>query len=446
MRFYKYLFLTLAAISFTSSLIAVDERSAHDEELNERDLQALRDFLRQKRHEAVEENPEDPLTITGDVRTEWRHMNEKIGHALQRGGRAVDCDGTPLSRNDFDIEANLLMIYNADRTWATMHLQFDNAAGIDDTDCFCSADGIDYCSCNRFHGSGDGRNLNLKRAFMGYNVWSCGDNQFDVELGRRRLYDVLDSEIQFLNRCDGLLLKFSGTNENWGDYYAKLLGFVVDERVNHFAWATELGFLNIHNSGFDLKYSFIDWSKRGHNRCFQHNPRGQRYRNSQVTASYHLDEQILCRPMEIFGAVVYNHSGNQVETSTCFADECASCDGGVNCVPIHGFHKNKNFAWYAGFLIGDVEKEGDWSFEFQYQWVQENAISFDDEAGICLGDFLAECCGHGPTPGYKGWLIDILYAFTDDLTVDMTIESARKNQPGPHHTYSKFELEAIYAF
>lgn len=490
MRFYKnFLPLMMVIVGLTSSLYARDDSNPtpHEEALNERDLQALKDFLRQKRQEAVIAKPDYHLTITGDVRTEWRHLNEKKGHHLVRGGDAVDCKCIPYSRNDFDIEANMLMIYNTDRTWATLHLQYDNAAGIDDIDCRCDTDIInkkgekehkEFCRCNRFHGSGDQHNLNLKRAFFGYNIWTCGENTLDIEVGRRRLYDVFDSEIQFLSRFDGILLKYSGVAESFGDYYFKIAGFVVDERVNHFAYAAEVGLLNIRDSGLDIKYSFIDWNKRGRNRCFEENPRATRYRNSQLTLSYHLDPEILCRPVEFFGAVEYNHNGDQVETHNCIvkhesssnngsssSDDCSACKRNPkcpkgDCVPDNKdgsssssasshegrSHKHRNWAWYAGFLIGEVEKEGDWSFEFQYQWVQENAISFDDENGIGVGDFLSDCCGNEPTPGYKGWLIDVMYGVTDDLSLDMTIESTRKNQPGPHHTYSKFELEAIYAF
>ena len=450
MRFYKYLLPLVTAMGLASSAAyALDDREEeHNRALNERDLQALKDFLRLKREQAAEK-PDLNLSVSGDVHVEWRHLNEKIGDRLIRGGRARACNGVPLSRNDFDIEANIYLNYRAERTWATIQLQFDNPAGIEDNDCRCikKSDGVtkEYFKRNRFHGSGECDSICLKRAFIGYTLWEHCNDLLIVELGRRKMYDILDSEIQFLSRFDGISLKYSGEAEAFGAWYATLGGFVVDERTNHFAWATELGLLDIRDSGFDLKYSFIDWTKRGRGRCGDRNPMGFKYCNSQLSVSYHLDPEVFNRPAEIFAAGVINHRGSQVRNFPIVT--IIDKDGKKISEEKSGRHGHRrNLAWYAGVLLGEVVKEGDWSFEVQYQWVQENAIAWDDESGICLGDFTAECCGHNPTPGYKGWLIDVLYAVTDDLTMEMIIESSRKNQPGRRHSYSKFELEAIYAF
>ncbi len=407
--------------------------STHDKELNERDFQALKDYLNTKRTIDVKEKSTN-LTISGDVRTEWRHLYEKkFGHN-QVGGHATDCAGRPRSRNDFDIEFNLRFDYVCERAWAIAHLQYDNSAGIDnDVDCCCNTVSCtdEPCGCTvgskrilrrgRFHGSGQCDDLCLKRAYMGYNVIAdCG--RFDVELGRRLLYDVFESEIQFLSRFDGLLLTYSNTWECVSDWYVKWGGFVVDERVNHFAWATEFALINLCDSGFDFKYSFIDWIKRGTDRCYVRNPRAFKYCNSQVILTYHLEPDLLCVPVEFYGAFLINHCAKQVNKK-----------------------KHKGLAWYVGVTTGSVVKEGDWSVDVEYQWVQEDAIAWDDQSGIGLLDARADCCGVNPTPGYKGWRVEGLYALTDNLTLSSIIEWARSNQ-AHRHTYSKFELEAIYAF
>src|ERR1700722_16823886 len=98
------------------------DSSRFDEELNERDFDALRDYLKQKRSIEIEENTLSNLTFSGDVRTEWRHLNEHCRGQSLRGKGAVDLGGRPISRNDFDIEFNLRLDYICDRTWAVAHV------------------------------------------------------------------------------------------------------------------------------------------------------------------------------------------------------------------------------------------------------------------------------------------------------------------------------------
>lgn len=453
MSFIKYMFPLVAAMGLiTASAHAADEQdSNHEKELNERDLQALRDFLRTKRTEDLEQKAKN-LRISGDVRSEWRHITERLnGDNLRGRDRAAkNCRCLPISRNDFDIEANLYVNYAVERAWALMQLQFDNSAGVDDNDCCCDEEGpcpVDPCgdrertgrsfkNVHRFHGSGQCDDLCLKRAFMGYNIWQACNSRLSIELGRRKLYDLFESEIQYSSRFDGVALRYSSSAEFMADWYVTLAGFVVDERVNHLAWATEFGFLNMFDTGVDFKYSFIDWAKRGRSRCGDRNPRGFRYRNSQFLFSYNMDPEVLCRPVEFFGAFVINHNGDQVVTRS-------ELIGGENPRD----HHRRNLAWYLGVLIGEVEEEGDWSLEVQYQWVQAHAISWDDQNGIGLGNVRGECCGEVLGLGYKGWLVDFLYAVTDEITVDMTVQAAKGNEPGQdRHNYFEYKLEAIYAF
>lgn len=442
MKFSRYLLQIAAVLSLTVTSYAQaahrdDEEfhfSSRDKELNERDFQALKDYLNTKRAIDVAEKG-SKLAISGDVRTEWRLLREKKKGENQVGGDALDCAGRPRKRNDFDIEFNLRFDYSTERAWAAAHLQYDNSAGIDDIDCCCnkltckdepcgcSTDSTRILRKNRFHGSGQCDDLCLKRAYMGYNIFSdCGN--LDIEIGRRMLYDVFESEIQFLSRFDGILFTYSNNWECFSEWYVKLGGFVVDERVNQFAWATEFAFLNVCDQGFDVKYSLIDWAKRGTDRCFVRNPKAFKYLNSQVTLTYHIEPDFICTPAEVYGAFLVNHRAKQV----------------------HG-RRRQGMAWYVGATVGRVVREGDWSVDVQYQWVQRNAIAWDDQSGIGLLDARADCCGVDPTPAYKGWRLEGLYAITDNLTLDSIVEWAISNQSHPNrHRYSKFELEVIYAF
>jgi len=507
----RYLLLLSTAVSLVmaNSLYAdeAQDGSRFDEELNERDFDALRDYLRSKRAEDIVDNS-SILTISGDVRTEWRHLNETCRHQRLRGEGTVNSKGVPISRNDFDIEFNLRFDYICDKAWATAHVRYDNSAGVDDNGHPCRPvlEGDSRCCVEQareclgdpqgYHGSGNCDDLCLKKAYMGYELYSDSNSRFFFELGRRgNIYNVFDSNIQFLSRLDGLLLKYQRTWDSVADWYIQGAGFVVDERVNHFAWVVELGLLNIADYGWDLKYSIIDWEKHGENRCFVRNPKGFRFINSQWTAIYHLNPEwveklpytCLHKPVKFYGAFLVNHAAEKIPTDKAVWAEnrirkaeneiavlneikaankrkiTPILDANIEQLNTEIAEENRiiasqrkyrsrqNLGWYAGVLFGEVRKEGDWAIEVQYQYVQAQALPDGDCAGISRGNVLDESfttCSRRGNTNYKGWRMEGLYAFTDNLTLDTILESSEAADPniGGAHTYSKLELEAIYAF
>lgn len=442
MKLLKYFLPFVIIIGISNYTFAQDEDDRHDKELNDRDLQSLRTFVNEKRSIDLEEKAQN-LTISGDVRTEWRHINERfLGRSL-RGGHAKDCKCIPLSHNDFDIECNLRFDYSAEKAWAYAHLQYDNSAGIDRVDCSCVANDCEDseencarssrsrlgCTRNFFHGSGTCDSICLKRAYIGYDLYTDCNGSLELEIGRQMLYDVFESEIEFNNRMDGIVLWYESKWEHVADWYVQVAGFLVDERTNHFAYAAEWAFFNIYDTGFDVKYSFIDWRKHGRDRCGTRDPRGFQFADSQGIITYHLDPETFSLPIEVYGAVLYNHLA---------PDAVRENDRR---------HSNRQRRWgyYAGVTFGEVEYEGDWSIDIQYQYVEKYAVAFDDQGGIGLGNVRDDCCGRFPTTGYKGWRLDGLYAFTDNLTLQTIIEWSKSIQR-TRHSYSKVELEAVYAF
>jgi len=406
------------------------DESPYQQQLNEKDVQGLREYLKEKREEEIAKNPPGTLTISGDVRTEWRNMTEKSRGRKLRGSGAVNLRGLPVSKNDFDIECNIRFDYKTPNTWSAVQLQFDNPAGVEDNEKSCEEDPEGY------HGSGHGDNICLKKAFMGGKAYSCGDAHLDIELGRRgNLYNVFESEIQFLSRLDGIVFKYADKWNQKFDWYWTSAGFVVDERVNHFAWITEVGLLKICDTGFGIKYSFINWPKLGINRCFVHNPDGFKFRNSQIYVEYNLDPKILNIPVQFFGAFLCNHDAYKIVIER----------------PGHRTKRNsENLGGYVGIWLNRIEKAGDWEFEVQYQIVQANAMPDDDQAGIGRGNVLDESftASRRGNTNFKGWKFEGLYALTDQITLDSIILFSWAADPrigGTHH-YSKYELEAIYAF
>ena len=447
MNLLKFLLLSALAVGMVVSpalSAAEQDQSRFEEELNERDFDALREYIKSRRALAIDDSTSS-LTISGNVRTEWRHLNESCKGNRLRGHGAIDDSGRPISRNDFDIEFNLRFDYICGNTWSVAHVRYDNPAGVDDNEhpCIknknfdpnaCCAEQAEQCYGDRsgYHGSGRCNDLCLKKAFFGYELYSEGDTSVYFELGRRgNIYDVFDSNIQFLSRFDGLLLAYESSWECVADWYVHAAGLVVDERVNHFAWVAEIGLMNICDSGIDLKYSVIDWEKNGINRCFVRNPAGFRFINSQVTSYYRLKPEVLGVKTKFYGAFLVNHAAQKIR--------------------VKNHHRHKNLGWYAGVLFGEVRKEGDWALEIQYQLVQAQAMPDDDVGGISRGNVLDESfttCSRRGNTNYKGWKVEGLYAFTDHLTLDTILEwsKAEDDNIGGRHTYSKFEMEAIYSF
>ncbi len=393
--------------------------SRYDNALSERDWQELYDFVNSKRTINLCEKGRN-LTIAGDVRFVWRYIRERDPEGALFGGKSVDADGIRIGHNDFDIRFNLYFDYVCDRSWAVAQIEFDNSAGVD----FNDWEGNDPVG---LHGSGFCSDICLKKAYMGYNVYCGGDSRFDIELGRRQLYQVFDSEIEFLSRFDGLLLRFNGSWDCNFDYHLYIGGFVIDERVNHFGWVTELELSNLWDSGFDFTYSFIDWKKNGKNRYGAHDPQGSKFMISQWILKYNLDPSCMCGlPSHFYGAYLWNH----------------------DAVSKNGQKRSKG--WYVGYRIGEVTYAGDWGLDMQYQYVEKNAIPDQDVSGIGRGNYedARNTMNNRGNTNYKGWRVEGIYALTDNLLLDSSFQASReitKSEGGLHH-YSQFEVEFIYAF
>jgi hypothetical protein len=439
-------------------------------ELDKRDYDVLRQFVNSKRTLDVQEKACN-LTISGDVRSEYRYITERRLDRHLRGvdwnDRIFDRDGLPLSHNLFNVKANLRFDYIDENAWGVMHLMFSNAAGVDQgIPCRClSHDNCVGSECDHrchkrrlgdepspdklfercghhgfklvqhgdphgWQGSGTRSGIDLRKAFVGFNLYADDTARFDIEVGRRNLYNIFDSNVQFLSRFDGILFKFSDTSSPFlGDWYWNLGTFVIDDRVNHFGVATEVGLLNVCNKCVDLKYSYIDWNKNGRNRCGVHHPDGFKFRNSQFTLIHRGFFDYLDKQTKAYGAVVINHAAHSQYREFC---------------------NNKRFAWYVGFTLGRVLEAGDWSVDLQYQYVEANAIPDRDVSGIGRGNVLGESftASRRGNTNFQGMRLEAIWALSDNLSLDGVFEysQALDKHIGGDHNFSQLELEVIYAF
>lgn len=518
MKIQKFLLL-FSALSLTvgqAGYAQFGQETGFERALNTRDDQPLREFVESKENIDVQ-NKSKNLEISGDVRFEWRNIQEKgvvffqderssshhsksssnksgssefglesvsessgsehcLGNTYRnlRGGHHVDGFGVPLSCNDFDVEFNLKIKYTYKDAWAKAHLQFDNPAGIrGQNSCFglypvynkngtaVVGDAVKSHRSWLMKGSGEAMFITLKRAYIGYKIIADGQNRLDIEVGRQKLDDIFDSEIEFTSRFDGILLRFARSEEELFDWYITAGGFVIDERVNHFGYVTEIGFLDILESGFDFRYNFIDWKKRGRNRCFVMNPLGMEFQNSQITLTYTFEQELFCKetPFELYGGFLINHAAKKNVASDW---------------------KKKNLGWYAGLYIGNVDKKGDWSLDLEYIVVQAQAVPEYDVGSIGRGNIMSEALfdyfdskafcspsnhyyssssssssgefvGYFPRRGnanFVGGRGEFLYALTDNLSIDVIYEFSVEEDKriGGPHKYHDFEIEAIYAF
>lgn len=443
MRLPRYVFpIAFAACGLMTSAVFADCCDLEDfnDELDERDFQAVTEYINTKRSIELQEKACN-LAISGDIRTEWSHITEKLNGQKLRGGRVPRCGSGFVSPNDFDIDVNLYFDYKCERAWGVAHIEFDNPAGVQEHDKICGLRPLIFDRCgiidpDACFGSGRCDSICLRKAYMGYNICADGVSRFDIEVGRRRLYDVFDSRIQFLARFDGLVFRYA-TQWECTDIYWNIGAFVVDERTNHYAYITELGALNILDSGFDFKYSYVDWDTNRLNRCGIRHPFGWKFKNSQWTAAYHFDPEFINMSAKIYGAFIWNHAAE---------------------ARILTRNKRLDKAWYIGFLIGEVAKEGDWSLDFNYQYCEAQAVADCDLSGIGRGNFFKESFNMQGSDGdplnargdanYKGFRIEGLYALTDNLSIDAQFQYSQPVDKtiGGNLNYSKFKIEAIYAF
>jgi len=355
------------------------------------------------------------LIFSGEVRVEFQKDNEKKSGIRQRG------EGSTTNRpaNAFDVEVNLMFDYCKERTWAGIKIELDNDMGI-----FC--------------GSGD--HLNLEKAYLGGRMIDGDTFTFDGELGRKLFSDAFESKIEFNSRFDGLLLKFNKAFESIGAFYVNIGAFLVNDYYNHFGEVAELALLDVGNTGFFIKYSFINWKK--HYSDFVTNERFN-YANSQIILGY--QGTTFNKSVKVYLAGLINHLANHLT----LADK--------------KYNHRYNLATYIGLSYGRILKKGDWALNTNLEYVMPQAVPGFDSSGIGRGNaesvglYTENFDGTGAlttsstavgNTNFKGFIFEFLYAITDNLTIFQIfkISNNQTKKVGPYMTYKRYEMEFIYAF
>lgn len=413
-----------------------------------KDMDALRRWLRDKRFITMKEIGGD-LSLSGEVRSEFQAVNERTNGIQQRDNPNL-APNFPAAKPMYawDVEVNLMLDYRTERTWAAIKIEFDNDMGIR---------------------SGTTRNIRLEKAYLGGRILPGDTIIIDAEIGRRNLFNVFDSKVEFSSLYDGALFRFNKAFESIGDFYLNLGPFLVDDITNHYAWVAELGALGIGNTGMNLKYSIIDWYRPGGenedgNTAYQTALINQRYRFlvSQALAYYQFyPKWIGKKVIKVYAAGLMNHFALSSKIVGMHPKGEPTVTIPTEIIPTGG--RKARFAWYAGVSIGIVRKQGDWAIDANYQWVQAQAYpDFDNlgigrgnAAGVGLYTLNANGSGGGTTPltaggntNFKGFEIEGLYAITNNLSVQQNFRYSNtlNTNIGPNEKYRQYEMEFIYAF
>lgn len=387
---------------------------AGDEEVQDDDLQAIREWINTKRQVTVKELG-GALSISGEVRTEFQTTMERKNGVNQRGLHSP-C-GVPT--NAFDVEVNLMLDYRADHSWASIKLEFDNDAGVF---------------------SGTFNRLKVERAYFAARALDTDTATIDVEFGRRRLATVFDSLIEFDSFFDGILLKYDQAFDRIADFYVHLGTFVINDRINQFGYVGEIGLMQIADTGLYAKYSLIDWKTKHFS-----SPTDREKFNfivSQWTLGYRFVPKFWQKAVSVYGAISCNHAADKIDIT---------------------HHKKENLGGYLALIIGELKKRNDWAFQANYQVVQAQAVPDFDAAGIGLGNacrtgfYTAKSDGTGGATtsktaagntNYRGFSLTLDYLILNNLDIQQSWNQSitLDTDIGPFRRYRQYEIELIYLF
>ena len=411
MRRYLLILFLLLTSSFLYAQDLEDEGKKEDP-----DTEALRRWIREKRMISIKEIGGD-LSLSGEVRFEFQAINERKDGSQQRG---LSTEAKPVY--GYDVEVNLMLDYQSERSWASIKLEFDNSVGTI---------------------SATTNKIALEKAYLGARLIDGETFNFDAELGRRNLSAVFDSKIQFSSLFDGGLLKFNKAFESIGNFYTNLGVFLVSDLKNHYGEVVEMGMLRVANTGLYMKYSFINWKKN-----FSHDEtlRNKRFdfAISQFQIGYQGTVSKYEKYIKIYLAGLTNHLADKLVLS-------------------NQTFKKYNLGAYFGLSYGRILQKGDWAVDANYQYVMPQAIPDYDVSGISNGNtqnvglYTLKIDGTGGATNitnatgnanYQGATFEFLYAISGNLTLLQNIEFSfnQTKDFGPSMSYQKYEMEFIYAF
>lgn len=399
----------------TLPLLAIDDQ---DGQLDREDIQALRDWINVRRQVTVREIGGN-LSIAGEVRAEFQCSNEVKNGIAQRGH-----SGQP-PINAYDIEVNLMLDYRADKTWAAIKLEFDNDAGI-------------------FNATNN--KIRIEKGYWGVRIYDGDMAKLDTEVGRRPLFNVFDSKVEFGSQSDGALFRYDFSTESHGELYLHALAEVVDSNHNQYAYIGEIGWLGIWGTGLFFKYSVADWNTKHFSQTVNQESANKRrfdYIVNQWLIGYKFIPQTFGKLVMPYAAVLWNPSAARSIATN---------------------HEKSNMGGYLGVAIGELRKKGDWAFEANYQLVEAQCVPEFDFNGIGIGNasksglyttgingngkLVTDPSKAGGPSNFRGFQMTLDYLLTNNLNFQQQWSQSitLDKNIGPFRRYKQYEIEFIYGF
>lgn len=426
-RFQKFLSycVSFALISSTASAQLIDA-SGTNQVPNAKDMDAIKRFISDKRMVTMKEIGGD-LSLSGDVRTLFAFQSQ-----IKNGKQTFGSDGLDYPMFGWQTEFNMMLDYRTERTWAAMKLEFDNRMG---------------------QKSGTMNSIRLEKAYVGGRLVEGDTFTFDAEVGRRTLVAVFDSRLQFGSLYDGLNFRFAKAFESIAECYSNIGAFIINFKTNHYGLVGEIGALSIADTGLNLKYSVIDWYKPGGEGVSGKTAADNalenlnyRYLVSQFSGSYQFNPEWFWKKLiKFYGAGLVNH---------------LALDNPLALAGVEGQAFGKqNWGFYAGISAGMIKKMHDWAIDFNFQWLQAQAVP--DSIGIGRGNVgglyfntvdkvitptsLATAEGRG---NFYGFALNGSYAISNNLLINPVYYQSwtLDKNIGPNLRYNQFRLEFVYAF
>ena len=357
------------------------------------------------------------LSLEGEVRSELQLTSERHG-GLQQRGRKSEGYQAPFANND--IEANLSLKYKNEDSWAQIKIKFDNDQGI---------------------GSGTTNKLAVSKAIFGTQWIESDSFSLATEVGRTSLGSYFDSKIQFGSRLDGVAVAMQSSLEKVGQLYCHLAPFVINENFNRYGGAAELGLVDMFDTGFFSKLSYVDWDLGGASQT-KVDRMVYGHKNLQMTVGHQSTLPWLKLPLKLYLSGLVN-----LKNSTDFDPVLARANKGA----------------YVGCSLGLLGKPRSFALDVNYQWVEARAVSEFDAACIGRGNivkrglYTSKLKGEGNALGvnegigsgnFQGFAVELIYQMTQNITCFQSFKrsSTLSSRVGPDMDYYQAEVEFIYAF
>lgn len=380
-----------------------------------RNMKSLREYVDSQRNISIFQKG-GSLLIAGDVRFDMNYVQEKRDGKNVNGKEGNEIHGNYL--RDFpvvsyDAKASLSLRYTAQSSFADILLKASHNAGWD-TENYNVTSGALPFDYDSFKPTKSG--LKVEKALYGVDLLSDETQTLSAEVGRQRLYDLFDSRITFMQKFDGVALKYKNVFEGVARMHATLGGMIIADRVNHYGVAGELGLAQLMDTPFGLKYSHYKISQSGtyadgsktdgtgttaSNSVYKYYDKAYNYSVSHALAYYDTSvDYMVSAPLKLYAAYAFNHDA---KARTEFND------------------KKKPHAYYAGFTLGDVKMPGSAYVDVIYQYIQAESVPELDNCGAYYGMNQTGLPNVvSPTAGYtnfKGFAINSGYLATKEILV-----------------------------